>query len=143
MTALFEGAKGLLVLLAGCGILAWIHKDLHEAATQLVSHFHFNPASHYPQIFLDLLSRVNDTQLRALAAAAIVYALVRFFEAVGLWLDRSWAEWFGILTGAIYLPLELFELTRGVTWPKITVVVVNSLVVILLSVHVALRRQRS
>ena len=32
VVALFEGAKGLLVLLVGFELLTYIHKDIHEAA---------------------------------------------------------------------------------------------------------------
>jgi uncharacterized membrane protein (DUF2068 family) len=125
VVALFEGAKGLLVLLAGCGLLSFIHKDMHEAALRLVEHFHLNPASHYPQIFLDLSERIDDTRLWGLALAAAVYAVVRLVEAVGLWLDRSWAEWFAVLTGGIYIPIEVIEVARRVTWPRVTVLLVN------------------
>ncbi len=142
ITALFEGAKGLLVLLAGCGVLSYIHKDLHAAATELVSLFHFNPASHYPHVFLDLSAKMNDTGLWAIAAAALIYAIIRIAEAVGLWLDRRWAEWFGILTGSIYIPLEIFELTRSITWPKVTMLSVNALVIIFLTAHVVRHKHR-
>jgi uncharacterized membrane protein (DUF2068 family) len=125
VVALFEGAKGVLVLLAGFGLLSFIHKDVHQAATRLVEHLHFNPASHYPRIFLDLTERVDDSRLWAMAAAALIYAIVRMVEAVGLWLGKKWAEWFGVLTGGIYIPVEIYELVRGVTWPKVTVFTVN------------------
>ena len=125
IVALFEGAKGLLVLVAGFGLLSFIHKDIHEAAVRLVEHVHLNPASHYPQIFLDLAGRINDTKLWSMAIAAFMYSLVRIVEAVGLWLNKSWAEWFAVLTGGMYIPIEIFEVARSVTWPKVTVLVVN------------------
>ena len=89
VVALFEGAKGVLVLVGGCGLLSFIHKDLHEAAMRLVEHVHLNPASHYPRIFLDLTERINDTRLWSLALAAAMYAVVRMIEAVGLWLRKT------------------------------------------------------
>jgi len=141
VAAVFEATKGLLVLLTGFGLLTYIHRDLHQAAEELVRHLHFNPASHYPLVFLELSARINDTGLWAMAAAAFIYAVIRIAEAVGLWLDRRWAEWFGILTGALYIPVEIFELTRSVTWPKVTVISINALVVIYLSGHVFTRRQ--
>lgn len=125
IVALFEGAKGLLVLVVGFGLLSFIHKDIHEAAMQLVEHFHFNPASHYPRIFLDLTERINDTKLWGMAIAAAMYFVVRMIEAVGLWLRKSWAEWFAILTGGMYIPVEIFEVARRVTWPRVTVLVIN------------------
>ena len=70
-----------------------------------------------------------------MAAAAFFYAAIRIAEAAGLWLDRRWAEWFGILSGAIYIPVEIFELYRGVTWPKVTVLVTNAALIIYLLGH--------
>jgi uncharacterized membrane protein (DUF2068 family) len=131
--AFFEGAKGALVLLTGFGLLTFIHKDVHLAAEQLVRHIHLNPASHYPRIFLDATAHVTDMQLWFLAGSALIYSLVRFTEAIGLWYQRSWAEWFGLLTGGMYLPAEIFEVMRGVTWPKLTVLIVNSIVVVYLA----------
>jgi uncharacterized membrane protein (DUF2068 family) len=125
IVALFEGAKGLLVLVAGFGLLTFIHRDVHEAALRLVEHLHLNPASHYPQVFLDLTERINDTRLWSMAMAATVYSAVRMVEAVGLWLRKAWAEWFAVLTGGLYIPIEIYEVVRSVTWPRVTVLVVN------------------
>ena len=129
IVAFFEGAKGLLVLLVGLGLLEFIHKDLHLAAGQIVREFHLNPARHYPRIFIDAINHLTDGQLLAMAFSALLYSAVRFVEAIGLWLQRQWAEWFGLLTGGLYIPIELFELIRGITWPKVTVLIVNAGVV--------------
>ncbi len=126
VVALFEGAKGLLVLLVGFGLLELIHKDLHLAAEQIVRHLHLNPARHYPMIFIDAANHLTDEQLWAMAFSALFYSVARFAEAVGLWLQRQWAAWFGLLTGGMYIPVELFELMRGMTWPKVTVLIVNA-----------------
>ncbi len=136
MVALFEGAKGALVLLVGFGLLALIHRDLHAAAEQLVRHFHINPASHYPRIFIDLSDRLTDLKLWAIALGALFYAVIRFAEAAGLWMQRPWAEWFGLLSGGMYVPIELYEVMQGVTWPKVTVLVVNGVIVVYLLVVV-------
>ncbi|RII29774.1 MAG: DUF2127 domain-containing protein [Geobacter sp.] len=129
VVAFFEGAKGLLVLLAGFELLSFIHKDIHEAAIRLVEHLDLNPASHYPRIFLDLINRINDTNLWSMAIAAAMYSLMRMVEAVGLWLRKSWAEWFAVLTGGMYIPVEIFEVVHKTTWPRVTVLIVNLSVV--------------
>ena len=132
IVAIFEGAKGLLVLVTGFELLSYIHRDIHSAAVQLVRHFHLNPASHYPRVFLDLAEHVDSTQLWAMAAAATMYAVVRIAEAIGLWLKRQWAEWFGVLTGGLYIPVEIYEVARGISWPKVTVLLVNMVIVVYL-----------
>jgi uncharacterized membrane protein (DUF2068 family) len=129
IVSLFEAAKGLLVLLAGFGVLALIHEDLHQVAKELVRHFHLNPASHYPHIFIKASKNWNDGYLLALAGSALFYAMVRFVEAFGLWRQRRWAAWFGLLSGVAYVPIELFEITQGVTWPKLVLLIVNAGVV--------------
>jgi uncharacterized membrane protein (DUF2068 family) len=131
--ALFEAAKGGIVVMAGLGLLALIHRDVQGVAEEIVRHLHLNPAMHFPHIFLDAAARATDTRLWALALTAMLYASVRFAEAYGLWRQRVWAEWFAILTGSIYLPIELYELTVSVTLVKVTVFIVNLFIVAWLS----------
>ncbi len=38
---------------------------------------------------------------------------------------KKWAEWFGVLTGGRYIPVELYEVSRSLTWPKVTILTVN------------------
>lgn len=125
VVAIFEGIKGVLVLLAGFELLSFLHKDIHEAAMKLVMHFHLNPASHYPRIFLDLSERISDAKLWGMAGAAALYSVVRCIEAAGLWLRKSWAEWFAVVTGGMYIPIEIYEVARSVTWARVTLLLVN------------------
>jgi uncharacterized membrane protein (DUF2068 family) len=127
--ALFEAAKGVAVVAAGLGLLALIHRNAQAVAEEIVRHLHLNPAQHYPRIFLEAAARVSDGRLWALALTALLYAAVRFAEAYGLWRQRAWAEWFGICTGGIYLPVELYELTVSVTLVKVAVFLVNLFIV--------------
>jgi len=53
VVAVFEGAKGGLVLVTGFGLLAFLDRGLHNAAEEIVRHLHLNPARDYPRIFLD------------------------------------------------------------------------------------------
>ena len=139
--ALFEAAKGALVLLAGFGVFALFHHDAQHAAEQLVRHFHLNLASRYPRIFLHLADEATPPHLYALAAAALGYATVRFVEAYGLWRERAWAEWFALVSSGIYLPIEMWELAKGITWPRATLFAVNLVIVAYLARTLAFRRR--
>jgi len=97
--ALLEAAKGLIVLLAGFGVLALLGHTGAHAAEQLVARMHLNPAHHYPQVFIAALAEVNDARLWGLAALAGLYSSIRFIEAYGLWNGRRWAEWLAALSG--------------------------------------------
>lgn len=118
LVALFEAGKGLLVLLAGCGLLAVLHRDVQHIAEDLVRVMHLNPASHYPRIFIDAASHTTHGRLLILAWLAFAYAMVRLVEGYGLWMERRWAEWFAAVSGGIYVPLEMFELWSHPSWLK-------------------------
>jgi uncharacterized membrane protein (DUF2068 family) len=125
MVALVEAAKSLFVLLAGFGLLTLLHHDLHALAARVIERLHLNPARKYPRIFIDAASQLTDARLWLLASLALIYALCRAIEAYGLWRERAWAEWFALVTGAIYLPVEVYELCHGVSWIKALALTVN------------------
>jgi len=130
--AIFEALKGLAVLLAGFGLLHFVHRDLQSAAEELVRHSHLNPAHHYPRIFIEAASRASSSRIRFLAALAFLYSTARFVEAYGLWYLKAWAEWFAIVSGSIYVPIEIFELAKHATVVRATVLIVNLAIVVYL-----------
>jgi len=130
--AIFEACKGVVVLLAGFGLLHFLHHDIQSAAEDLVRHSHLNPARHYPQIFVEAAKRTNDSRLWFLASMAFIYSSARLVEAWGLWRLKWWAEWFAILSGAIYIPIEVVEIIKRVTVLRVTVLAVNLFIVIYL-----------
>jgi uncharacterized membrane protein (DUF2068 family) len=127
--ALFEAAKGVVVVMAGLGLLALIHRDAQKVAEEIVRHIHLNPARHFPHIFLDAAANATDARLWVLALTAMLYAAIRFAEAYGLWREQLWAEWFGILSGSLYLPVEIYELTVSISAIKVSILAVNLIVV--------------
>ncbi len=128
--ALFEAAKGTLVIAAGFGLLSILHKDAQSVAAQLLRHLHLNPAKHYPHIFLQAASHVRDSNLLVLAAGAFVYSALRYVEAYGLWRNRAWAQWVAILSGAVYVPFEVIGLQKGVTPLRLALLAINVAIVL-------------
>jgi len=123
--AIFEAAKGGLVLAAGLGLLSLLHRDVAALAERLVLLGHLNPASKYPRIFIDAAAGVTDARLWMLAGGAAIYAVVRLVEAYGLWKGRAWAEWLALVGGGLYVPVEIYHLWHGLTWLKVGVLVAN------------------
>jgi len=60
--AVFEALKGLLVILAGLGLLAFVHCDAQPFAERLALYLHLNPARHYPRIFIEAAGRLTDAR---------------------------------------------------------------------------------
>ncbi len=141
IVALFEAAKGSLVLLAGLGLFSLIHHDVQDVAERIVKTLHMDPARKYPAIFIEAASKVSDANLWKLAWLAVVYAAIRLAEAYGLWNKKKWAEWFAVVSGGIYLPVEVYEIFHRFTWIKVGVFLGNVAIVIYLAVE--LHRSRS
>src|SRR5262249_30952067 len=129
VVAAFEAAKGLLVLLVGFGLLAFVDVDVQTVAEDLVRTLHLNPAKRLPRIFLDAAERVSDVRLWTIAALAFGYSMLRFGEAYGLWFGKRWAEWFAVASGAIYIPLEMHALYVRVTGLRVATLVANVAIV--------------
>jgi uncharacterized membrane protein (DUF2068 family) len=127
--ALFEAIKGTLALFAAFGLLAIIPAEAREDALELVGRLHLNPGKNYPSVFVHLMENAANTQLWLIAGLVVVYALVRFLEAYGLWRSRPWAEWLAAASGAIYVPFEIYEISRGVSSIKVAALVVNITIV--------------
>jgi uncharacterized membrane protein (DUF2068 family) len=126
IVAAFEAAKGALVLVVGLGLLSFVHHLAQNVGEEIVRRFHLNLAHHYPRIFLDAITHIDDAHLRLLALAALLYSMLRFVEAYGLWRMRAWAEWLAIVSGGVYLPLEVYELAEHATAVKAAVFIVNA-----------------
>ena len=130
--ALFEAFKGIIILLAGFALLRLVHGELQIIADNIVRHLHMNPARHNPHIFLDAIAGISDSKIKYLAVFAFLYSIVRFIEAYGLWHLKTWAEWFAILTGGIYIPVEIIGLFKHATFIKVSVFVINLFIVLYL-----------
>ncbi len=139
--ALLEATKGALVLFAGFGVLSLVHRDAQHVADVIVHHLHLNPAKHYPRIFLNLAAHLTDTRLWLLVAGACAYSAVRFIEAYGLWRQRWWAEGFAALSGAIYMPFEVWRLLHGGALVAAIALAINAAVVAFMVCALLARRR--
>jgi uncharacterized membrane protein (DUF2068 family) len=125
-----EFLKGLVVLLAGFGVLSLVHRDAWDVAESFLEWLHISPEAHYAQVFLNLADQVTDRKVWAVAIGALTYSSLRFAESYGLWRERPWAEWLALVSGAIYLPFEVYELARKPDEVRLAILLINLAVVI-------------
>lgn len=127
--ASFEALKGIAVLALGITLLV-VHQHAEDLTESLLFHLHIDPDRRLAQTILNAASRLSDARLWTIAAAMLTYCTVRFVEAWGLWNRRIWAEWFALLSGAMYLPWEILKIAQRSDWERIAVLGVNILVVV-------------
>jgi uncharacterized membrane protein (DUF2068 family) len=78
---------------------------------------------------LQRLFAVQVTNLYLVAAGAAAYAVLEGTEAVGLWLGRRWAEYLTFVATVVFVPYEIYELTKGVSWLKLLALIINLAIV--------------
>lgn len=126
--AVFEGTKGIFVLLVGFELLHLLGTDVHEVSAQIVHHLGLDHGA-LAGVFRRLLDKINDSSVLMMAAVALLYAALRLIEAVGLWFAKPWAEWLAILSGSLYVPVEMYKLIQHPSWIRILITLGNLLLV--------------
>ena len=139
--AVLEVVKGCVALVLALVFSTMIHHDIPQAAADLVTRWHLRPDGRYVGMFMRSATQLTDTHLWVLTVIMLVYALVRFVEAYGLWWERRWAEWFAAISAGIYLPFELYETLFHFNRLVLAALVVNLTVVLFMAA--ALRRKRA
>ena len=127
--AIFEASKGLLALVVSFGIHELAGRNIQQALETLMTHLHLNPASHLPSIMLHATAEFSHVNLVLVAIAGLLYSIIRFVEAYGLWHSYRWTEWFALISGAIYLPFELYELITKTSVFSVSLFLLNLAIV--------------
>lgn len=136
--AVFEAFKGALALVSASGLALLGPEPIRRFIIELTWRLHLHPERGPIAHVLDAISR-NTVHLTALILLG--YAALRFVEAWGLWKVRAWASWLGVVSAALYLPLDVGAIFRHPGWLSVAVLVVN-LVVVYALVRDLLRRRR-
>lgn len=142
--AALEIAKGLGAILLGIWLLSFRHTDIGDMMANLLDRLHVDPAHDFAVKLISMADRITPQKVEIAALLAIVYALVRFTEGYGLWNARTWAEYFAMISGAAYLPWEVWEFLRRPNWFHATLIVINVGVVLYIAyVRLAIHQERA
>jgi uncharacterized membrane protein (DUF2068 family) len=110
--------------------LLFMHAHAEDFMASLLFHLHIDPDRRVSHALLHAAEQLSDARLLTIAAAALSYATVRFVEAWGLWNRRVWAEWFALLSGALYLPWECLKVAERADIERIGILAINVIVVL-------------
>ncbi|MGP5502798.1 DUF2127 domain-containing protein [Psychrobacter sp. YGAH215] len=130
--AIYEVVKGVGALLGAGALWSW-HSDLEHWLT--------TATASWQQVFGQLLAPQVDSAVRIAQQASrnwpvfllliFAYASLRFLEAYGLWQDKTWAYWFGVLGYGIFIPIEIYYLFASpFDWFKLAILISNIIIVI-------------
>jgi len=137
----FKLLQALLFVLLGIGAVRLLHRDLIDVAEHFILAMRFNPEGHLVNLFLDKVALIDPRRLKQISAAIFVIAGLDIVEGTGLVMEQVWAEFVTLILTASFLPVELFQMLRHLTWIRISLFAINFAVVAYLLYYVQLRMQ--
>jgi uncharacterized membrane protein (DUF2068 family) len=143
LIAAFKLAQTLLFVAIGVGALRLLHHDVGDVLTQLAHSLHFNPESRLVDFIIERADHLDDRLLTRIGAGGVSYAGLLLVESIGLYLEKTWAEYLTLVVTGSFLPWEIFEVFRRLTLTRATLLVVNALVFIYLLKLVTGRARRT
>ena len=123
--AIVLGALGVGLLVAGHN--GWLDQLTDYAENQLNLNVGHGIIVELLLRALAYVGRINHISLLALAALA--YAALETVEAVGLTMQRRWAEYLTVIATGILIPYEAYEVIRHPSFFKVGALVLNVAVV--------------
>lgn len=129
MIAAFKLLKGTALLALGFGELHYLHRDLAHEIAHWIDLLRVDPHNHYLLWLMEKVSKVDETKLRELSVGTFFYSALFLCEGIGLSLRKRWAEYMTIVSTASLMPVEVYEIFRKPSLPRVGVLIVNVAIV--------------
>jgi uncharacterized membrane protein (DUF2068 family) len=84
---------------------------------------------------LERFSILDARKLKELSLGTFFYSALLLTEGTGLLFGKRWAEYFTIIATSSFIPLEVYELAKRVSAPRLALLLINVAVVVYLVVE--------
>lgn len=130
--AAFKVVKGLLLLLAGLGLLELVHAEIATLFSLLIEALHLHADSRILHTLVLKVDALQTHSVLVMGAVSLSYAGLLFIEGVGLWLEVSWAAYLTVISTSLLLPFELYEVLQQMSVLRVGVLLLNLVIVVYL-----------
>ncbi len=134
LLAIERFVRGLIVMLLGIAVLQLkssqvsvrdvVNRDL-SALKPFFDQIGWNAQDSGLVHSIEKAINAKGSTLTLVAASLLFYGALQVAEGVGLWKMKRWGEYFAVVATALFLPLEVYELTEKVTLLRVAVLVIN------------------
>jgi uncharacterized membrane protein (DUF2068 family) len=128
LIAVYKFLHALFFFAIGIGAHHLLHKNIADQIELFARHLRFNPESRLVIFVLRKASVINGPVLERISLVAFCYATVTLVEGIGLYLQKAWGEFLTLAITASFLPWEIFEIFRRITWVRVGLLTINILV---------------
>jgi len=139
LIAVFKFFKAASLIALGIGAFRLLHEDLGRVLEHWIMALRLDPGQHFLDVALAKASNVSPAQIKKVGVGSFIYAALFLAEGTGLWLRRRWGEWLTVIITGSLVPIEIYEIHRRPSWPKVVVFALNIAVVVYLIYHMRSR----
>lgn len=132
LIAIFKFVKVAGLLALSFGLIKLLDPAVGERLQSWIFALSETAAHPYALKALVKVTSFSARQIQTFGVIALAYATLYMIEGIGLWHQSRWAEYLTIVATALLIPLEIYEITRRVTVPRVGALVINVIVVIYL-----------
>ena len=129
LIALFKLFKGVLLLMVAIGALHMLHRDVAASVMHWIDYFRVDPDNRFIHRIIVRSFGIQAKQLREISAGTFFYSSILLTEGIGLLLKKHWAEYFTVISTAVFIPLEIYEIFRRFTFVRVGILIVNVAIV--------------
>lgn len=139
----FKLGQALLFFAMGVGAFHLLHKDIGDVLEKLAYHLRFNPESRLINFLLVRSAILDEKLLRRIVEVFFIYAGLDLVEGIGLYLEKTWAEYLTLAITVSFLPWEVLQIFRKLTLIRVSLLALNVLVFLYLLNLVITRGKRN
>jgi uncharacterized membrane protein (DUF2068 family) len=132
LIAIYKFLHALFFFAIGIGAHRLLHKNIADQVELFARHLRFNPESRLVIFILSKAQLINGRVLERISLVAYCYATLTLIEGIGLYLEKTWGEFLTLAITASFLPWEILEIIRRLTWVRVGLLTINILVFIYL-----------
>lgn len=114
--ASFKLGKGIFFLLVAWGVYALSDDNLPQVLRDLLHDLRLNPEHEAFKSAYKWLGSITENNLLWVAGGTLAYASLALTEGIGLFLRHYWAAYLTIAEAAVFIPLEVVDLSHRFRW---------------------------
>ena len=124
--------KGVLLLVIGLGLLKLVHAEVATLFSQLLETLNLDDHSRLIHALVLKVDPLQPQHVLMMSVASLAYSGLLLTEGLGLWFERAWAAYLTVIATSLFIPFELYELYERITVPRISVLLLNLVIVVYL-----------
>jgi uncharacterized membrane protein (DUF2068 family) len=125
----FKAFKAVALAALGIALLTTRRSDPVDLLVRLAMAVHLPLTSRLVDHVLAFFAQLTVTRQTALAITAFGYSILMGTEGIALYLRKPWARWFTIVATSSLIPVEVYEIARGLHPIRVLVLVANLAIV--------------